>query len=161
MFGRCGIRNYFRRSALKEFVVFIALRGKPVKYYFKISHARFVYPPSQFVIYKHRAILRCRLRMWVLGGVKSITNKQCYTYSVHLSSTYKVYFQPLHKARFYAPTYFGYLLYIMYLFKYLICVLIVPIFIHALHFNLLKTKRNLLYIRNQSVPRSKHFPPWL
>ena len=28
-------------------------------------------------------------------------------------------------------------------------------------FNLLKTKRNLLYIRNQSVPRSKHFPPQL
>ena len=28
-------------------------------------------------------------------------------------------------------------------------------------FNLLKTKRNLLYIRNQSVPRSKHFPPRL
>ena len=28
-------------------------------------------------------------------------------------------------------------------------------------FNLLKTKRNLLYIRNQSVPRSKHFPPLL
>ena len=27
--------------------------------------------------------------------------------------------------------------------------------------NLLKTKRNLLYIRNQSVPRCKHFPPWL
>ena len=27
--------------------------------------------------------------------------------------------------------------------------------------NLLKTKRNLLYIRNQSVPRSKHFPPRL
>ena len=27
--------------------------------------------------------------------------------------------------------------------------------------NLLKTKRNLLYIRNQSVPRSKHFPPQL
>jgi hypothetical protein len=27
--------------------------------------------------------------------------------------------------------------------------------------NLLKTKSNLLYIRNQSVPRSKHFPPWL
>jgi hypothetical protein len=26
---------------------------------------------------------------------------------------------------------------------------------------LLKTKRNLLYIRNQSVPRSKHFPPRL
>jgi len=25
-------------------------------------------------------------------------------------------------------------------------------------FNLLKTKRNLLYIRNQSVPRCKHFP---
>ena len=25
-------------------------------------------------------------------------------------------------------------------------------------FNLLKTKRNLLYIRNQFVPRSKHFP---
>jgi len=24
--------------------------------------------------------------------------------------------------------------------------------------NLLKTKRNLLYIRNQSVPRCKHFP---
>jgi len=24
--------------------------------------------------------------------------------------------------------------------------------------NLLKTKRNLFYIRNQSVPRSKHFP---
>jgi len=24
-------------------------------------------------------------------------------------------------------------------------------------FNLLKTKRNLLYIRNQSVPRCKHF----
>ena len=28
-------------------------------------------------------------------------------------------------------------------------------------FNLLKTERNLLYIRNQSVPRSKHFPPRL
>ena len=27
--------------------------------------------------------------------------------------------------------------------------------------NLLKTKRNLLYISNQSVPRSKHFPPRL
>ena len=27
--------------------------------------------------------------------------------------------------------------------------------------NLLKTKRNLLYIRNQSVPRSKHFPSQL
>ena len=27
--------------------------------------------------------------------------------------------------------------------------------------NLLKTKRNLLYIRNQSVPCSKHFPPRL
>ena len=29
------------------------------------------------------------------------------------------------------------------------------------HINLLKTKRNLLYISNQSVPRSKHFPPRL
>jgi len=28
-------------------------------------------------------------------------------------------------------------------------------------FNLLKTKRNLLYIRNQFVPRCKHFPPQL
>jgi hypothetical protein len=28
-------------------------------------------------------------------------------------------------------------------------------------FNLLKTKRNLLYIRSQSVPRCKHFPPRL
>ena len=27
--------------------------------------------------------------------------------------------------------------------------------------NLLMTKRNVLYIRNQSVPRSKHFPPLL
>ena len=27
--------------------------------------------------------------------------------------------------------------------------------------NLLKTKRNLLYIRNQSVPHSKHVPPQL
>jgi len=27
--------------------------------------------------------------------------------------------------------------------------------------NLLKTKRNLLYIRNQSVPRCKNFPPRL
>jgi hypothetical protein len=27
--------------------------------------------------------------------------------------------------------------------------------------NLLKTKRNVLYIRNQFVPRSKHFPPRL
>ena len=27
--------------------------------------------------------------------------------------------------------------------------------------NLLKTKRNLLYVRNQFVPRSKHFPPRL
>jgi len=29
------------------------------------------------------------------------------------------------------------------------------------YFNLLKTKRNPLYIRNQSVPRCKHFPPRL
>ena len=28
-------------------------------------------------------------------------------------------------------------------------------------FNILNTKRNLLYIRNQSIPRSKHFPPRL
>ena len=28
-------------------------------------------------------------------------------------------------------------------------------------FNILKTKRNLLYMRNQSVPRSKHFAPRL
>jgi hypothetical protein len=27
--------------------------------------------------------------------------------------------------------------------------------------NLLKTKQNLLHIRNQSVPRCKPFPPWL
>ena len=27
--------------------------------------------------------------------------------------------------------------------------------------NLLNTKRNLLYLRNQSVPRSKHSPPQL
>jgi hypothetical protein len=33
--------------------------------------------------------------------------------------------------------------------------------ISVLHINLLKTKRNLLYTSNQSVPRSKHFPPWL
>jgi hypothetical protein len=29
------------------------------------------------------------------------------------------------------------------------------------HITLLQTKRNLLYIRNQSVPRCKHFPPRL
>jgi len=29
------------------------------------------------------------------------------------------------------------------------------------HVNLLKTKSNLLYIRSQSVPRCKHFPPRL
>ena len=29
------------------------------------------------------------------------------------------------------------------------------------HFNLLRTKRNLFYVRNQFVPRSKHFPPRL
>jgi hypothetical protein len=29
------------------------------------------------------------------------------------------------------------------------------------HFKILKTKRNLFYIRNQSVPRCKHFPPQL
>ena len=28
----------------------------------------------------------------------------------------------------------------------------------SVHINLSKTKRNLLYIRNHSVPRSKHFP---
>jgi len=27
--------------------------------------------------------------------------------------------------------------------------------------NRLETKRNLLYVRNQSVPRCKHFPPRL
>jgi hypothetical protein len=32
---------------------------------------------------------------------------------------------------------------------------------YQLRLNLLKTKRNLLYIRNQSVPRCKHFPPRL
>jgi len=54
---------------------------------------------------------------------------------VQLSSTYKFHFEQLHKARFYAPTYFGYLLYLLYLFKYFICVFIVPIFIYALYFN--------------------------
>ena len=33
--------------------------------------------------------------------------------------------------------------------------------VQFLNVNLLKTKRNLLYIRNQFVPRSKHFPPRL
>jgi hypothetical protein len=31
----------------------------------------------------------------------------------------------------------------------------------SVQLNLLKTKRNLLYISNQSVPRCKHFPPRL
>jgi hypothetical protein len=30
-----------------------------------------------------------------------------------------------------------------------------------LYVNLLKTKHNLLYIRNQSEPHTKLFPPWL
>ena len=34
-------------------------------------------------------------------------------------------------------------------------------FLRFAYIDLLKTKRNLLYIRNQSVPRSKHFPPRL
>ena len=33
--------------------------------------------------------------------------------------------------------------------------------VEFLNVNLLKTTRNLLYIRYQSVPRSKHFSPWL
>ena len=32
--------------------------------------------------------------------------------------------------------------------------------VNTFHHGYLKTKRNLLYIRNQSVPRCKHFPPW-
>jgi hypothetical protein len=31
----------------------------------------------------------------------------------------------------------------------------------CVHVNLLKTKRNLLYIMNQFIPRCKHFPQWL
>jgi hypothetical protein len=31
----------------------------------------------------------------------------------------------------------------------------------AVHFKILNTKHNLLYIRNQSAPRSKLFPPRL
>jgi len=34
-------------------------------------------------------------------------------------------------------------------------------FSSILVFNLLKTKRKLLYTSNQSVPRCKHFPPRL
>jgi len=33
--------------------------------------------------------------------------------------------------------------------------------VHASFVSLSKTKRNLLYIRNQSVPRCKHFQPGL
>ena len=33
--------------------------------------------------------------------------------------------------------------------------------VHCDHFKILKTKCNMLYIRNQFVPRSKHFPPQL
>jgi len=33
--------------------------------------------------------------------------------------------------------------------------------VEKLRFNLLKTQSNRLYIRNQFVPRSKHFPPRL
>jgi hypothetical protein len=29
------------------------------------------------------------------------------------------------------------------------------------YLNLLKAKRKPIYIRNQAVPRCKHFPPWL
>ena len=32
---------------------------------------------------------------------------------------------------------------------------------HAAHINPLKTKRRLPYLKTQSVPRSKHFPPRL
>jgi len=31
----------------------------------------------------------------------------------------------------------------------------------SIAFNLLKTKRNLFHIMNQSIPRCKHFPPRL
>jgi len=46
------------------------------------------------------------------------------------------------------------------------CISSPPIFLHGVEgynfiFNLLKNKRNLLYIRNQSVPRCKHFQPRL
>ena len=33
--------------------------------------------------------------------------------------------------------------------------------VEFLNVKLLKTERNVLYIRNQLVPRSKHFPPQL
>jgi len=33
--------------------------------------------------------------------------------------------------------------------------------VQALRINLFKTKRNLLYVRNQFIPRCKHFPPQL
>ena len=50
-------------------------------------------------------------------------------------------------------------------FLQLLGTLILPfnkiLFNSAIQFNLLKTKHNLLYIRNQSVPRSKHFSPRL
>ena len=42
-----------------------------------------------------------------------------------------------------------------------ICTVVLRISIKYKYINLLKTKRNLLYIRNQSVPRCKHFPPRL
>jgi hypothetical protein len=32
---------------------------------------------------------------------------------------------------------------------------------HYICFNHLKTKRRPLYLKTQSVPRCKHFPPWL
>ena len=38
---------------------------------------------------------------------------------------------------------------------------LMPVILPNLSINLLKMKRNLLYIRNQPVLRSKHFPPQL
>ena len=51
----------------------------------------------------------------------------------------------------------------IYSFTYLLIYLFTYLFNHSVihSFNLLKTKRNLLYIRKQSVPRSKHFLPRL
>ena len=43
----------------------------------------------------------------------------------------------------------------------IVIIIIIAIIGETEYFNLLKTKHNLIYIRNQSVPRSKHFQPRL
>ena len=98
----------------------------------------------------------CSLHLFLLGlNLFKHYSRTTVFYNVHTTLHFLLSLAPLHSYKFLKQTSFRSLSHKQNLLRtesHLLCTL------RGQFLNLLKTKRNLLYIRNQFVPRSKHFP---